>query len=156
MPIRYSNWDVEKAAEWNCLELKGKVQPGDNKLQNEQQWRWPSKPWEKRECEAKSIGHYWPFHKASLLLLPSPQSSHPPHIPTLPSLIAQLEVILLQTPLKSSLSYLMVLIALTRFCFLLQCYCSLISSPRPSYDNSPWSFLSDLPRNIISFPNPCS
>lgn len=40
---------------WNS---GGKVQPGDNKLQNEQQWRWPSKPWEKRECEAKSIGHY--------------------------------------------------------------------------------------------------
>lgn len=58
------------------------------------------------------------FFTNYLLLLPSPECFYPPHIPTLSPLIAQL--VLLQTPFKSSLPYLMVLMALTRFCFLLQ------------------------------------
>ena len=51
------------------------------------------------------------------------------------------------------------LMALTRFCFLLQLCFSLISTTRPSDKRLTWKllyFLFSLPGNVISFSTPCS
>lgn len=86
-----------------------------------------------------------------------PSFSPPSQTRTPSSLIAQLEVVLLQTPFK--LPSQGTLTALTRFGFLLQLCFIFISFTRPSDKSPTWKlldFLISLPGNVNSFPKPCS